>query len=222
MRESLPGRLLIALLQAPAEKMAAIEEILYAGKAGIRSAEDASVAPRFAFRRAGSHWRVVFAGNAEFYIEDTLGARYLDYLLHHPNEPVSAFDLEVAIRPEKAGARAKDSIQEQTDPEAARRYLRELSRLRAEREEDADNGRQTEAEHKAKEIAALEEALRGGGLAGDAGERARSNVNKALALVRRRLARGDKAEREFGAHVGQFVSVGYQCVYAAPGGGCWE
>jgi hypothetical protein len=177
--------------------------------------------PAHGFRRVGSHWRVVFGGNPEFHLEDTLGARYLDYLLHHPNEAISAFDLEVAIQPEKAAVRSKDWVQEQLAPETARNYLRELTQLRAERERAAETGRLTEACRLDGDIAALEEALRGASHAGDAGERARSNVNKALALVRRRLGKGNPAERAFAEHVERFVSVGYECLYAHPAGGCW-
>jgi hypothetical protein len=40
----------------------------------------------------------------------------LNPLLHHPNEPISAFELEVAISPEKGEARATNSIQAESDP----------------------------------------------------------------------------------------------------------
>ena len=179
-------------------------------------------AVRGVFRRAGSHWRVVLDGGTEFHLEDTLGARYLDYLLHHPNESISAFDLEVAIRPEKAEARARSTIQAGADPDAARAYLRELSRLRKERDEAAEAGRLVEAERLDGDIEALESALRGDCRAGDTGERARSNVNKALAAVRRRLAKGGKTERAFAEHVERFVSVGYECMYAQESGRSWE
>ena len=178
-------------------------------------------AGRCVFRKAGSRWRVIFDGGLEFDLEDTLGARYLDYLLHHPNVAISAFDLEVAIRPERAGARSRNMVQSEANPERTRAYLRELTRLRAEREEASDSGRLAEADRLDGEIEALEEAVRNGGRARDTGERARSNVNKALAVVRRRLARGDAAERAFGEHVERFVSVGYQCMYAQPGSGRW-
>ena len=238
-KEALLGRLLLLLFRASFEELAAVyrfaKGLLGAGtqSGGTDSAPSqvpreaaaepgAHGSPAYVFRRAGSHWRVVFAGSGEFYLPDTLGTRYLDYMLHHPNQAIAAFDLEVAIQPEKAGARSKDSIQEKLSPEAARRYLRELTRLRAEREEAAETGRLTEADRLDGEIGFIEEALRGGGQSGDAGERARSNVNKALALVRRRLAKGGRAEREFGEHVERFVSIGYQCMYAQPPGGCWD
>ena len=222
MTGSIPARLLIRLCQASPETLAAVERILYYEGAGIGRAERGEGARRFSFRKAGSHWRVVFAGNPEFYLEDTLGARYLDYLLHHPNEPISAFDLEVEIQPEKAKARPKDSVQENADSDTIRSYLREIDELRGRRERAADEGRQDEIERLDEEIAQIGAGLKKGGTAADTGERARSNVNKSLALVRRRLAKGGRAEREFGQHIQSFVKVGYECMYAHPDGGCWE
>ena len=86
--------------------------------------------------------------------------------------------------------------------------------MRGERDEAAECGRLAEADVLDGEIEAVESALRGGSQISDAGERARSNVNKAIAVVRRRLARGEKGQREFLEHVERFVSVGYQCMYA--------
>ena len=215
---------LLRVAQATPEQQEAIERFL----AGASSALPSSLelqrgeAARFVFRKAGSHWRVVFDGGAEFHLEDTLGIRYLDYLLHHPNESISAFDLEVAIRPEKAEARARSTIQAGADPDAARSYLRELTRLRKDRDEAAEAGRLVEAERLDGDIAALESALRGDCRAGDTGERARSNVNKALAAVRRRVAKGGRAERAFAEHIERFVSVGYECMYVRESGRSWE
>src|SRR4051812_40853475 len=93
---------LLRVAQATPEQQAAIERILAGGPAGLEGSPEAA---RFLFRKAGSHWRVVFDGRAEFHLADTLGAQYLAYLLHHPNETISSFDLEVAIRPEKGEAR---------------------------------------------------------------------------------------------------------------------
>jgi hypothetical protein len=211
--------LLLRVAQATPEQQAAIWRIL--GEEAKASTFEV-MPPRFLFRKAGSHWRVVFNAGEEFHLEDTLGARYLDYLLHHPNETIAAFDLEVAICPEKAEARSRNSIQENADPEATRGYLRELSRLRDEREEAAECGRLAETDRLDYEIEALESVLGGGNQISDAGERARSNVNKAVAVVRRRLAKGDKAEREFLEHVQRFISVGYQCMYAQQQGECWN
>jgi hypothetical protein len=78
---------------------------------------------------------VVFDGGDPFYLPDTLGAEYLDYLLHHPNEPIAAFDLEVEITPEKAQARSGNSMQPENDARALSEYREVLHRLQTEREE---------------------------------------------------------------------------------------
>jgi hypothetical protein len=70
-------------------------------------------------------------GARPFWLPNTLGARYLNYLLREPNDPIDPFALEVIIKPEKGLARAKDSIQEGSDRRARRAYREELSRLRA-------------------------------------------------------------------------------------------
>ncbi len=177
--------------------------------------------PRYLFQHAGSFWKVVFDGGPEFVIEDTLGAKYLNYLLHRPNEGISAFDLEVAITPEKAKVRAKDSIQRKLDPEAARQYLRELTKLRAQRDEAVQDGDLGEAERLDDDIESIEAELKNGGAPADTGERARSNVNKALAAVRKKLENGDKHQKAFRNHILQFVDIGYECVYRHPEGRVW-
>lgn len=179
-------------------------------------------APRFVFRRAGSHWDVVFDGGDPFHLEDSLGVRYLDHLLHRPNETIAAVDLEAAIRPEKAEARPRTSIQDQADPAAVRAYLRELVRLRAERDDAAETGRHAEAERIEAEIEALESQLPGKQRSTDSGERARDNVRKAIAATLRVLRTGGKAEKAFAAHVDQCVSVGYELLYSQPEGRVWE
>jgi hypothetical protein len=206
--------------EASPEQVVAIARIL---GCGVRGAEcGVTPTPRFLFRPAGSHCEVVFEGTDPFYVRNNLGARYLDYLLHHPNEVISAYDLEVSVQPEKAGARSRNSIQEKLDAETVKSYLRELNRLRGEREEAEERGERVEVDRLDAEIGALEEALEGGGVSGDAGERARCNVSKAVAALRRELASGGPAEREFYRHIEQFVSLGYECVYSQSEGRVWE
>src|SRR5437867_727780 len=115
MKTTVSTDLLLMVAQATPEQQAAIERFLRPGNLGALEVE--TVSAPFQFRKAGSHWRVIFDGGAAFHLEDTLGARYLDHLLHHPNATISAFDLEVVIRPEKAEARSRNSIQEEADPE---------------------------------------------------------------------------------------------------------
>lgn len=173
--------------------------------------------PRDFFRKAGDYWDVVFDGGAVFHVEHTLGARYVDYLLHHPNAPISAFDLERAVRPEKAAARAENSIQPKADPETIRGYLREVDRLRPQRERAKEEGNDGEANRLDGEIADLEAAIENNGQVGDTGERARGNVTKAIAALRQRLNKGNQSERDFARHIEQFVNTGYECMYSQEG-----
>ena len=186
-----------------------------------RSVAGAATTARFVFRRNGRHWGVVFDGSAEFPVEDMLGVKYLDYLLHRANEPISAYDLEVAIQPDRATVRTKDSIQKKADPDAVRQYLRELNRLRSQREQAEKDGDLGQVDRLDRDIEALEAALKGGDESGDAGERARGNVSKAIAAVKRKLKRGGKAEQAFGEHIERFVDTGYQCMYNQEAGNMW-
>jgi hypothetical protein len=65
------------------------------------------------FRKVGRQWEVDFGECERFYLADTLGAKYLDYLLHHPNRPISAFDLEMVITPEKGEARLRNGSRDE-------------------------------------------------------------------------------------------------------------
>ena len=175
----------------------------------------------YVFGKAGQCWKVIFAGGPEFYILDTLGVAYIDYLLHHPNTPISAYNLETTIRPYKAMARPKDSIQDGSARRARSGYLRDLENLRADREdasESADLGRVDLLDRK---IARVEDDLRRKGKLRDAGERARDNVRKAIGALRSKLAKGNQQERAFGVHIGQLLRTGYECLYSSPEGRIW-
>ncbi len=232
MRAAIPTDLLLRLMNATPEQYAAVERILgctphpasgHLLPSAEKEAPVSGATARNVFRRAGSHWDVRFAGGPAFHLEDTVGARYLDYLLHHRGEVIAAFDLEVAIAPEKAQARARDSIQVQLDPETVRCYLRELTRLRAEREIAAEAGDVARADQLDADIEAVEVALQAKGRdTGDAGERARNNVRKAVGAVLGRLSRGGKAEREFAAHLAECVRLGFEVMYQPLDGEVWE
>jgi hypothetical protein len=177
---------------------------------------------RFKFTRKGSVYVVRYDGMPKFHMAVNLGPRYIEHWLYHPNAPISSFDLERVVRPEKALVRAKDSIQGHQDAEAVRAYLRQLDLLRQQREEAAEDGNLARADQLDEDIAAIEAALRSPGKAADAGERARVNVNKAVTAVLRRLRKGGPAEQAFGRHLEQFLSLGYECCYHQPPGIIWE
>ena len=177
--------------------------------------------PEYVFRWTGRDWEVVFRGGRTFHLPNVLGSRYLDYLLHHPNEPISAFDLEVAISPEKSEVRARNSIQPESDAQAKREYREELSRLQAEREKAQVAGDWEGLERVESQVGALELELKGGGLGADTSERARSNVRLAIRAVMVRLEKGSPEEREFAEHLRKHLRIGYECLYSQPEGRIW-
>ena len=174
-----------------------------------------------AFAKSGSVWNVTFDGRRTFHLRDTLGAEYLHYFLHHPGESISAYDLEMAIRPEKRAARPKDSVQRNLDGAAVRDYLRQIDGLRSRRDEAVEDGDLAVVDRIDGELEAIESELRKNGQAPDAGERSRGNVSKAVAAVQQRLLKGDENERAFGEHLEQFISMGYECIYRQPRGNSW-
>jgi len=177
---------------------------------------------KLVFRKTGRYWKVVLDAAPEIHIENTLGARYLDYLLHHPNETISAYDLEITVTPEKGEIRSKNTIQTDLDPDTIRNYLREIDKLRGKREKAADEGRQDELARLDGVIEDIEAALKKKGIASDTGERARGNVSKAIAAVQRKLLKGEKYEKACGTHIKECVSMGYNFHYSHPAGGVWQ
>lgn len=239
MREALLGKLLLLLAQAPLEQLIAVYRLLTGqplqepqrgaprivpepALADNASGPDAKRAPAYVFRWTGRDWKVVFAGGQPFYLPDRLGARYVDYLLHHPNEPISAFDLEVQITPEKAEARSGNSIQLESDAQALRAYRQELRRLQTEREEARAAGDANEVERLEGEIEALAAALKANRAGADAGERARVNVRKAMAVVLAQLGKGGPVQEAFADHIEHQLSTGYECLYSQAEGDIWS
>jgi hypothetical protein len=185
------------------------------------SAQGAEGAAQYLFRKAGIEWKVIFEGGRAFYLRDTLGARYLDYLLHDPNKTISAFELEAAITPEKGEARSKDSIQPQVDARAKREYRQALDTLGEERESAGVAGDRDKVSRLDGEIEALKSALKAGDGADDTGERARANVRKALDVVMAKLSKGSREEKALGEHLQSHLSTGYECLYSQPKGRIW-
>ena len=123
-REVLLGKLVMVLSRATPEELAAIYYFatgkpLESAGCGVRGAElkrgraDGSSTPgakggrAYVFRWTGRHWEVIFAGGRAFRLRNTLGARYLDYLLHKPNDPTWALGSSAcaAIRRGEYGVR---------------------------------------------------------------------------------------------------------------------
>ena len=174
----------------------------------------AEAGSRFEFRKKGALWEVTFNGGETFYLEDTLGARYLDYLLHHPNVPIAAFELEVLVTPEKGEAWSKESIQPESDPQAKREYREALRPLQRERRRAKKAGDQARVRDLGLDIKKLNEALNKRGGMADTGERARSNVRHAVRLVVEQLENGGLEQKAFAEHLRECLSMGYECCTA--------
>jgi hypothetical protein len=192
------------------------------GRADGSSPAGAKGGRAYVFRWTGRDWEVVFGGGWAFHLPNTLGARYLNHLLHGPNAPISAFDLEVTVQREKAEARSRNSVQPESDGQALGEYRQELRRLQAERQAAQAAGDQEEQERLESQVAALESALKAGGGASDTGERARNNVRHALRTVMARLEKGGPEERAFAEHLRTHLSIGYECLYREPQGRIWD
>jgi hypothetical protein len=178
--------------------------------------------PAYIFRKAGMLWEVVCDRGEPFYLEDTLGARYLDYLLHEPNKPISAFDLEVAITPEKGEARSKDSIQPECDPQAKGEYREALRSLQLERKRARKAGDRAKVRDLHRDIRRVSAALREHGGMADTGERARNNVRHAVNTIKAELKEGSREEQAFAQHLESHLSTGMECLYSQPEGRIWD
>jgi hypothetical protein len=178
---------------------------------------------RYVFRQAGSWCDIAFDGCEVFHLNNTDGAKYLDHLLHHPNKPIRAFDLEAAIKSEKAKVRDENSIQTAVDGQAKREARQELVTLKAELEE-AQAERQTAKVKRLKDEITKVQAVVGNEslLGGDTGERGRDNVRKAIEKIKTNLRKGNKDAKAFGVHVGRFVSLGYNVEYNQPESVSWD
>ena len=188
-----------------------------------RDSGDTEPKIRYSFRQAGSMCDIMFDGCRVFHLTNKDGAKYLDYLLHHPNKPIRAFDLEREVKPEKANVREENSIQTTVDAKAKREARQELVALAAELEE-AQAQRQTAKIKRLKDEITKVQSVVGNEslLGGDAGERARDNVRKAIEKVKAKLRKGNKDEQAFGVHIGRFVSLGYDVSYNQPERMKWE
>ena len=144
---------LLPLVRAALGNMTEMEALLAAacGEAaggGQRSGDGPLAAPApggagaaYVFAWTGRDWKVVFAGGSPFFLPDTRGTRYLDYLLHHPNVPIPAFDLDRAVNAERVEARCRNSIQPESDARACAQYPGGLARVALPEGKGGVNGR---------------------------------------------------------------------------------
>ena len=214
---------LMLLAKAAPEDIAEVERFLRVRAAqAISAREDVRPTARFLFRQAGSVCAVIFEGGAEFHIPNTDGAKYLDHLLHRPNESIRAFDLELAVKPYKGDVRENNSVQVAVDARMQREARAELLELEAELAEAEAAGLTEKVARLNREIAQIKKVAGTTALlSGDTGERARDNVRKAIGKVIARLRKGGATEQALARHLTQSISLGYDVVYTQPAGKIW-
>jgi hypothetical protein len=186
------------------------------------SQEGAEGGPAYVFRWTGRDWEIVFDRGRAFRLEDTLGVRYVHYLVHHPNEAIAAFDLEVIIQPEKGEARSRNSIQPESDGPAKRQYAEALRSLQLDRKQARKAGDRAKVGELDGDIKRLSAALREHGGMSDAGERARNNVRHAVKAIKVQLQAGSPEEQAFAEHLERHLTTGIECYYSQPQGRIWE
>ena len=177
----------------------------------------------YSFRDAGDFWEVVFEGRPWFSIPKTLGAKYLHYLLFHPNRVIRAQDLEAEVCLEKDSARREGSVQELLDSQAEDDVNAELKDLEVELEQAKEAENAPAVQRIEGEIAALKAtAGKSFGMAADGGERARNNVRKAVTRVIRYLRRRNPDQRHFATHLALSIKLGHEIMYLQPKGDIWK
>jgi hypothetical protein len=208
---------LLPLVRAALGNLTEMEALLAAdweeaAGGGHRAGHGPSAAPgpaggagEYVFAWTGRDWKVVFGGGGPFFLPDSRGARYLDYLLHHPNVAISAFDLDRAVNPERAEARSRHSIQPESDARACAQYREALGALRSQRGKAESMGGREALEDIAGQIQALEHAL-GGSSIPDDGERAYDIVRHAIRYLTEHL-RGRQGQR----YIPRTVAIGNRC-----------
>lgn len=175
-----------------------------------RSASTAVPSGPVVCRRAGRRWEVAWAGHTAV-VDDSVGMRYLAILLGRPGIEVAAADL--------AGSPLTAAAQPVIDPIAKRAYRRRLEDLRGMIEDAEDEA--TAEQYRAEYQQVLAELRHTTGLGGrvrdfaDAGERARTAVQKA---IRRAIGRVTAADQAIGRELDRTVVTGARCCYVPPSG----
>jgi tetratricopeptide (TPR) repeat protein len=175
------------------------------------------------FRREGDYWSLVFGG-CTVHMRDLKGMRYLSRLLGEPSRELHVLDLVAAEAttagpPDGVGARQArlGDAGEMLDTRAKEAYRRRLVEI----EEDIDDARASadatrEAQAEIERDFLVRELSRAFGVgdrgrrAGDASERARAAVTRA---VRQAMARIDEQLPELGEHLDRTIRTGTYCSY---------
>jgi DNA-binding response OmpR family regulator len=187
------------------------------------------------FRREGEYWTIAYQGTV-CRVKDTIGLRYLAYLLRYPHRKIHVLELVAAIEnpledatTSSAGKREASTsgdlsvkrglgdAGEILDPQAKAAYKQRLEELRAELEDAQaynDPGRAAKAQQ---EIEFLIQELRSAvGLGGrdrraaDVAERARVNIQRAIKATLEKLSTNHPA---LGRDLTGTINTGTYCSY---------
>jgi len=191
--------------------------------------------PDKVFRREGEYWTITYQG-AVCRVKDTMGLRYLAYLLHYPHRQIHVLELVASVEGPlegapagSAGERGAAAVEELSvqaglgdageilDPQAKAAYKQRLKELRAELEYAQacnDLGRTARAQ---REIDFLtQEISRAAGLGGkdrraaSPTERARVNVRRAIQAALDKLSTYHTA---LGRYLTTTIRTGTYCSY---------
>ncbi|QHI70492.1 hypothetical protein [Tichowtungia aerotolerans] len=189
----------------------------------VSSASDNGI--RYLFRKEGDSWKVVFEGAPPFSINDNLGPRYINYLLHHPGETIPALELEVEINPAKESIRTKETVVKKHDAQAMVDYAKECRRLRSESVIAREEGRVMEAAELEEQVEKLVRIINNEDKAvfTDSGQKARQNVGCAIRAVEKKLQKMEEpSAQSFGRHLSSHLSKGIKLSYFPPDKIIWS
>ncbi len=194
------------------------------------------VVPDKLFRQEGEYWTIAYQGKV-FRVRDSMGVRYLAYLLRYPHRQIHVLDLVASVEGPLEGATAGSagerslaavaelSVQaglgdagEILDPQAKAAYKQRLEELQAELEDAQscnDIGRSARVQQEIDFLTG--ELLSGIGLGGrdrraaSPAERARVNVTRAIKAAVQKLSTHHPA---LGRYLSSTINTGTYCSYA--------
>lgn len=176
-----------------------------------------SAAQAHVFRNEGEFWTIAYAG-VMCHLRDSKGLQHLAYLLGRPGSEVAALELIVAGQTQRRWADrvahgTEDQVQAAMGRASPAAYRARVDDLRAELERAQHVADAERAAVLQEEIAFLTRRQRSPQPAarGDAAERARVNVTRAIALAASKIAARNPA---LGEHFARTIKTGTRCRYA--------
>jgi predicted ATPase len=193
-----------------------------------RAEQVAEKAAHNVFHRQGEYWAISFGG-AGFNVKDAKGLQYIARLLKCPGDLVSAIDLAALASEGDSGRHRTADLGdagEVLDAKARADYKRRLGELREEiersrRTNDIGATERAEAEYKALYQQLIVAAGLGGHMRRSAShrERARVAVTKSIKTAIESIR---ACNQPLGRHLGNSISTGHFCCYAATESICWH